>query len=165
MLQIREVAQSDFERIDELYDQARAFMFSYGNTTQWTNGFPNSSTLIPAMDKHQAFVCFDDEKDSKVVGVFVLADDEPVYTQDTVKWTIDAPYVVIHRLASEPGSGAGQFIFRHVMENYPYIRVDTGESNKPMLHLMDKLGFKYTGTVFYDRPGGGIRVAYDYVRP
>lgn len=165
MLQIREVTKTDFERIDELYDQARSFMASYGNATQWTNGFPNSSTLIPAMEKHQAFVCFDDAADNKVVGVFVLADDEPAYTQDSVKWNSDQPYVVIHRLASESGSGAGQFIFRNVMANNAYIRVDTHENNKPMLHLMDKLGFKYTGTVFYDRPGGGIRVAYDYIRP
>ncbi len=164
MLQIREVTPNDFERIDELYDQARIFMASQGNATQWVNGFPNSSTLIPAMEKHQAFVCYDDA-DNTVVAVYVLADDESAYTQDTVKWNSDQPYVVIHRLAAQPGSGAGQFIFRHVMTNYAYIRVDTHENNKPMLHLMDKLGFKYTGTVFYDRPGGGTRVAYDYIRP
>lgn len=165
MLQIRFATKEDLPRIDELFDGAREFMAKNGNPTQWTNGFPNSTTVEPFIAKGEAYVCFDDEKDNKVMAVYVLSSVEPAYDQDTVTWNSNQPFVVIHRLASESGSGAGTFIFKKVMADHPYVRIDTHEDNKPMLHLMDKLGFMYTGKVFYDRAGGGWRVCYDYVRP
>lgn len=165
MLKIRLAKESDFARIDELFDEARTYMASYGNTTQWTNGFPNSSTLVDALAKNEAFVCIEDSQNDLVVGVFVLSNYEPVYHQLDGQWQADRNYVVIHRLATASGFGAGQFIFNEVMKNHDYIRVDTHKNNKPMLHIMDKLGFKYIGVVQYERPGGdGERVCYDYLK-
>lgn len=165
MLKIRLATQNDFSRIDELYDGARSYMASYGNTTQWTNGFPNSATLVDALNKDEAFVCVDDSKDNLVVGVFVLSHDEPAYHQLDGQWSSNDDYVVIHRLAAMPGCGAGQFIFNEVMSKHNYIRIDTHKNNKPMIHIFEKLGFKYIGVVMYERPGGdGERVCYDYLK-
>lgn len=162
MLTIRLACVEDLPRIDELFDQARAYMVSYGNTTQWTNGFPNSSTLQEPLAKGEAFVCC---HESLVVGVFVLSHEESVYHQLDGKWSADRPYVVIHRLATAPGYGAGQFIFQEVLKQHDYIRVDTHKANKPMLHIMDKLGFKHIGDVVYERPGGdGVRICFDYLK-
>lgn len=165
MLKIRPACKEDFARIDELFDEARAYMISYGNPTQWTNGFPNSSTLEEPLAKGEAFVCYDDEHNDLVVGVFVLSHEESVYHQLDGKWSADRPYVVIHRLATASGFGAGQFIFNEVMKNHDYIRVDTHKANKPMLHIMEKLGFKHIGDVIYERPGGdGVRICFDYLK-
>lgn len=162
MLTIRLATLEDYPRIDELFDEARSYMASIGNTTQWTNGFPDSSCLNEALSKNEAFVCC---KDDLVVGVFVVSPYEPAYHQLDGQWSADRDYAVIHRLATAPGYGAGQFIFRHVMDQHDYVRVDTHRANKPMIHIMEKLGFKYIGVVMYDRPGGdGERVCYDWMR-
>lgn len=162
MLYIRLATESDFPRIDELFEQARAFMAANGNKTQWTNGFPNAELLRPAMQEDNAFVCVDGEE---VVGVYCLATTEKAY--DNLKggqWQSNQPFVVIHRMATVSGKGVGTFIINHVMKDHPYVRIDTHADNKPMLGLLSKIGFKYCGTVFYDRVGGGERVALDYLR-
>lgn len=161
-LMIRPATKDDLSRMDELFAAARSYMASYGNTTQWTDNFPNSTLIVPAIESGHAFVCCDQEN-GEVLGVYTLSHDEPAYQKlEGGVWSSDEPYVVIHRLACVPGRGVGKFIFRNVMAQYPYIRLDTHEHNMPMLHLMQVLNFKYCGQVFYSRPGGGWRVAYDW---
>lgn len=165
MLQIRDANESDLPRIDEIFEMCRKFMAENGNPTQWTQGFPNSSQVAPEIAKRRAFVVFNDSNPDKVLGVFTLGSYEPAYDKLEGTWSSNDAYVVVHRLAGEQGHGIGKFVFKHVMDKYPYIRIDTHKNNKPMLGLMDKLGFKYCGTVQYVRPGGdGERVAYDYHR-
>ena len=53
---------------------------------------------------------------------------------------------------------------QQMQEKYDNIRIDTHQDNVPMCSLLRKLGFKHCGTVFYDRPGGGERVAFDWVK-
>lgn len=165
MLQIRAAREEDLTRIDEIFEKSRQFMAENGNPTQWTQGFPNSSQIAPEIAKSRAFVLFDDANPDLVVGVFTLGSYESAYDKLEGTWSYNEPYVVVHRLAGERGYGIGKFVFNHVMEKYPYIRIDTHKNNKVMLGLMDKLNFKYCGIVRYERPGGdGERVAYDYHR-
>lgn len=161
-LAIRNATEQDFPRIDELFNNARAFMVANGNLTQWTNGFPNAQAISKEVENKHAFVCYDEET-GEVVGVYTLANYEPAYDQIKEKWSADQDYVVIHRLATVQGKGVGKFIFKYLINLYPYIRIDTHEDNKPMLHLMDVIGFKFCGTVYYEHASGGYRVAYDLI--
>ena len=171
MLSIRPATPDDNVRIDELFAQARAFMAQNGNPTQWTNGFPNAAMLQDGMREGLVFVCCDDAPQAdagsgEVVGVYALSFSEPAY--DNLKggqWQKDAPYVVVHRMATVSGKGVGTFIIKELQKQYDYIRIDTHEQHVPMCQLLKKLGFVYCGTVFYSRLGGGERVAFDYVQP
>lgn len=168
MLAIRPATSADNAAIDYLYQQAREFMAANGNPTQWVGNFPNSSILQDDMKAGNVFVCCDlqENGESPVVGVYALATTEPVYNNlKGGKWQKNDPFVVIHRMATKQGKGVGSFIFREIQKQYPYIRIDTHEDNVPMRSLLQKLGFVYCGLVFYSRPNGGERVAYDYVRP
>lgn len=168
MLAIRPATPADNAAIDHLYQQAREFMAAHGNPTQWTGNFPNAAILQDAMKAGNVFVCCEQQEngDSPVVGVYALSTTEPAYDNlKGGKWQKDEPFVVIHRVATEQGKGVGSFIFREIQKQYPYIRIDTHEVNVPMRRMLEKIGFVYCGTVFYDRLGGGERVAYDYVRP
>lgn len=169
MLSLRVATPADNERIDELFAQARAFMIAHGNPNQWQPGFPNAAMLQEAMAQKQAFVCLDDavsDPKEQIVGVFTLSFSEPAYDNlQGGKWHgPNDHYAVIHRMACASGHGAGTFIMKKMQEQYDHIRIDTHKDNVPMCSLLRKLGFQYCGTVFYDRPGGGERVAFDWVK-
>lgn len=166
MLHLRLATHADLPRIDEIFNEARKFMQSYGNFAQWANGYPNSEVFIPAIAEGKGYVCYDDSTtDNTVVGMFMIAHDEPVYDSPTCKWHGNEDYIVVHRLAALPGTGAGQYILNTLKLHYHNIRIDTHEYNKPMLHILDKLGFEPTGSVFYDCRNGGTRLTFDYVAP
>ncbi len=166
LLNIRKATANDLNRIDELFEGARQYMYAHNNFNQWKNGFPSQSDVVPALEAGELYVVVDEGQPHEVVGTFVLSDYEPVYDQlQDGTWQADLPYKVIHRMATVQDRGVGTFIFKLLQAQYPYLRIDTHADNKTMHNLALKLGFKHVGKVFYDSRNSGWRECYDYLRP
>ena len=73
-------------------------------------------------------------------------------------WKSDLPYAVVHRMAisgAYRGHGIASIAFQLIEElciqNGIYsVRVDTDEKNAIMRHVLEKNGFDYCGTIWFD---------------
>ncbi len=87
----------------------------------------------------------------------ISLDGEPVYKDIEGKWSNDLPYVIVHRLAiadeMKRQGMAKQFMLQAEevsrKKGVYNFRVDTKYDNAYMLRLIDTLGFKYCGEVYY----------------
>lgn len=90
----------------------------------------------------------------------VVFDGEPAYDALEGKWLSEQPYVAVHRLAVA-GGFAGRGLAQHFLQEAAKLavsmgihsfKVDTNHDNVQMLHILDKLGFSFCGTVRYESP-------------
>lgn len=84
---------------------------------------------------------------------------EPTYSGGNCTWLSDAPYLTLHRVASDGTTGgilaaAVGFAAERGLD----IRIDTHADNAPMRHLLPALGFTLCGTIYL--ADGSPRLAY-----
>jgi RimJ/RimL family protein N-acetyltransferase len=130
---------------------------------QWQTGYPDEACIQNDIENKKGFFV---ERDGVKIGYLCIDfDGEAAY--DTLKgtWGTEEPYVVVHRMAfSEKarGKGLSSEVFRLVEEyskdKVHSFRVDTDEDNQIMKHILDKNGFTYRGTIWFDN---SVKIAYD----
>ncbi len=158
-LLIRPARDEDVPAILALYDAAHDVMARSGNPTQWDQGYPGP-TDIEADRAHDAL--FVAEQDGEVSAVLCYAPGpDPTYAQIEGAWLNDAPYHVVHRIASREGSGIGRACLAWACGQGDDVRIDTHEDNAPMRHVLTELGFVECGTIICDK--GTPRVAYQHL--
>ena len=148
-MNIRPARESELPRLMELFDTARAYMRKNGNTVQWVNGYPSEDLIRQDIAQDRAFVV---EEDGVVEAVFCYLAGRHVEPTYAVvyggAWPDDAPYGVIHRLASSGKlRGVMGFCAGWALSRCPVLRVDTHESNATMRAAMARLGFTECGTI------------------
>ena len=148
-MQIRPARESELPRLMELFDTARAYMRRNGNTVQWVNGYPSEDLIRHDIAQNRAFVV---EENGTVEAVFCYLAGrhvEPTYAViHGGAWPDDAPYGVIHRLASSGKlRGVMGFCADWALSRCPVLRVDTHESNATMRAAMARLGCAERGTI------------------
>ncbi len=144
---IRPARPDELPRLMELYDAARRFMRSRGNAVQWVGGYPSRELIAAGIDSGEQYVC---EADGHIVATFWFAvAPEPTYAEIDGAWLDDAPYGVVHRLASD-GSvrGVGAHCLDWSLAQCGNIRVDTHSDNHVMQALLDRLGFTRCGVIY-----------------
>ena len=78
----------------EIYERARKFMVSTGNTNQWTNGYPSRQILTEDIENNEMYV-LEDEDGIQASFVFYCGID-PCYNKIyDGQWLNDEPYGVI----------------------------------------------------------------------
>lgn len=158
---IRKATERDIPAALALFSAAKAIMRSDGNATQWDKGYPNEDIVRSDISKGGAYIV---EHEGVAVGYFaMLPSPEPTYSSIIGKWLDDAaPYLVIHRVASTPGSHG---IFKEVIEYAASVsanlRVDTHRDNHIMRHVIEKAGFTYCGIIHI--ADGSERLAYQKI--
>jgi RimJ/RimL family protein N-acetyltransferase len=158
---IRKTKPNDQTEVLFLYEQARSYMHSHGNVTQWI-GYPNDKSLKEDMAKGMSYVVEDDSK--AIVGTFALMKEpDPNYQEIDGAWLSKGPYVTVHRIASSQ-KGVGTYIFKELLKQYKDIRVDTHKDNARMRALLVKMGFSYCGVIKLITSDGSERLAYELVR-
>ena len=160
MTAVRLAAAADLDEIVLLYDQARAFMRSYGNVTQWPDYYPALEDAQADLEKGVLYVA---ENDGQIVGTFVMMpgpDATYAYIENGA-WRSDTPYGVIHRVASR-GGGVLAAALAFAGERFDHIRMDTHADNAPMRHLLEKQGFSHRGTIYVEN--GTPRMAFDLLK-
>ena len=162
----RKAEMADFDPIWEIIQQAKAQMRQLG-TFQWDATYPLPDDIRRDIQEGVGFVmCVD--KQVAVYGVISFK-GEPVYEQIADSWSNALPYVVVHRLAVADGMKrrglAGQFMLRAEAlsrrEGVYGFRVDTKADNQYMLRLLESLGFRLCGKVYYRN--GNERLAFEKI--
>lgn len=133
---------------------------------QWQDGYPNPGTLETDLEQGYAYVL--EENGELLLYVAVIFEPEPAYAAIEGQWLTDGPYMVLHRVAASPkaiGRNIGTIFFRMAEDlcrahGVPSIKVDTNFDNKPMLRILEKLGYTYCGEVYFR---GSARRAYEKV--
>lgn len=110
---IRKTLDTDIPAVMAIYDAARSFMRAHGNATQWPEGTPSDEQLKSDIAAGGSYVC---EEDGRVVATFAFLPG-PDSSYDVIEdgqWHSDAPYAVLHRVASDGtthGVAAAMFAF------------------------------------------------------
>lgn len=139
--------REDLPHLMELYDAARAFMRSRGNTVQWVGGYPSRELILEGIESGDQYVC---THDGRIVATFWFAvRPEPTYAEIyDGSWLDDAPYGVVHRLASDGSvKGVGEMCLEWCLDRCGNIRVDTHRDNAVMQDLLLRIGYEKCGVI------------------
>lgn len=156
---IRPTELKDLPLVMGIYEYARSFMRANGNATQWVNGYPSEELIRQEIEDNHSFVCIGEQGEIAGTFCFILGDD-PTYRQIYEgAWLNDAPYGVIHRMATNgKWKGVADACFDWCMEKSDNIRVDTHKDNLVMQHILEKRGFRRCGIIYVK--DGTERIAY-----
>lgn len=157
-LTVRLACPADIEELMRVFEAARRFMQRTGNTRQWINGYPQRELIEREIDSGHCYVV---EAAQGVVGTFCfIPSPDPTYTYiEEGSWPDEAPYCVIHRLASDGRCrGIGQCCIDWCAERASHLRADTHADNKGMQQLLLRNGFVRCGIIYVSN--GTPRIAY-----
>ena len=157
-LTFRPAVAGDLPQLLQIFADARTFMRTHGNPSQWPDSYPGRDRLAAEIARG---VCHVVEGDGAIQAVFCLiAGDDPTYhVIEDGAWPEDVPYATIHRMASAGRvPGIGRFCIRWCLEQGLPIRADTHADNVYMQRALESCGFTRCGTIFTE--DGSPRWAY-----
>lgn len=148
---------SDLDEIMQIYARARQVMAENGNPTQWGDSYPSRELVEHDICTNRLFVYM---VHGKMMAVFTLMlREDPTYAEIEGEWLNDAPYGVMHRLASAGSCpGMGKAVLEWCAQRCGNLRADTHEDNKIMQHVLEKNGFVRCGIIHVE--DGTPRIAY-----
>lgn len=161
-MQFRKAILDEVDRILEIMDSARAFQRSLG-FRQWEDGYPSRAIIINDIEQGDAYVLV---ADGIIVAYSVLTIGDDAYDSLPDTWMYAGEYGVVHRIAVAPEARGGG-ISRELFAAYEavfaesgvnIIRIDTGENNVIMRHLLGKYGYESRGLRLFD---WGPRMAFE----
>ena len=163
MRRLRAAALSEVELAMDIINQAKAHLRAQG-IDQWQTGYPDRDCLERDVRTGKGYFL---EEDGIPLGYLCVDfDGEPAYEALEGEWLTDGPYVVVHRMAvadGECGKGVAAEFLRHAEEmarerGIGAFRIDTNHDNRPMLRLLERMGFTLCGKVVYR---SGERLAFE----
>lgn len=168
-MKIRQTTIFDLPDLMDMFEYGRKYQRELGNHYQWRNGEPSRETLQGDIQKETSYVGIVDEHDhtdvpkGTIVATFNLSPEEQAVFETLTEgeWLSDEPYFTIQRMCSNGKlKGASQSCIKWILERYSNLRIYTHETNKPMIHIVEKYGFTYCGDI---HPSDGEpRKAYQY---
>lgn len=150
-MEIRNAHKEEIEEIMEIYAQAREFMKKTGNPNQWgLTSWPPRALIEKDIQQKKSYVLIDQDAIQAVFFYDYGKDIEDTYKEITDgAWLSDAPYGVVHRIASAHRSkAAGETCIRWALQQCHNVRIDTHADNKIMQHVLQKIGFHYCGIIY-----------------
>lgn len=157
-MEIRHTTYEDLPRLLRLYEDARQFMRSHGNLSQWSGGYPPEALLRRDIEEGCGYICTQGE-DIAAAFYFRLGIDPTYERIEKGQWPDEEPYGVIHRIASSGHiKGAASFCVSWCAARCQNLRIDTHEDNYVMQNFLKKNGFAYCGIIYTD--DGTPRLAY-----
>lgn len=165
-MEIRLAHPNEISQISVLLDDAKAYLAASGSS-QWQggNGYPNQDDVFEDILENRAYVGLIEGQVVSYAAVYLGNQAEYSAIYDG-KWKHDNYiYVTFHRIAVADdyrGQGVAQTFLQGLIEGHKGtdFRCDTHEKNKPMQHILEKLGFVYCGKV----PIDGERLAYQKIK-
>lgn len=156
---IRPAEPGDLDALLAVYASARAYMCLHGNPSQWGDDYPSPALLEEDIRRGRLYV--DADERGAVHGAFAfLPGDDPTYARiEGGSWLSDAPYGVIHRVASD-GRMPGVFhrCAAFCRARCANLRIDTHHDNHTMQRLIEGAGFRRCGVIYVE--DGSPRIAY-----
>ena len=161
-MEIRKALLGDLPRMMEIYADARAYMRSHGNPTQWTGGYPSEERIREDIARGESWLCMED---GEILGVFCFfIHNDPTY--DAIyegSWLNEESYGVIHRIAvARHRRGVASFCYDFALSGCSNLRIDTHRDNVPMQRSLEKNGFHRCGIICLQN--GDPRIAFHKCR-
>lgn len=147
-MKIRKANMADLDILLKMYENARTFMASHGNPTQWGNSYPSRALLAQDIEEGNSYAC---EEHSIIIAAFYYKEgkDNTYAKIYNGQWLSGQPYGVVHRIISDGTiRGAASFCLNWAFGQCGNLRIDTHRDNIVMQHIMDKNGFKYCGIIY-----------------
>ena len=156
---IRQSTPGDIDCIMPVYEQARDFMRSRGNTSQWTGGYPSRDIIMEDIAHGYHYIGEDEDGEILMVFSFIVGADPTYALIEGGEWLNDAPYGTIHRIAST-GLKGGMLreCVRFCSRFADNIRIDTHADNGEMQRAIKHSGFAYCGIIHL--ADGSPRIAF-----
>lgn len=157
-MEIRGAQLSDLVEIMRIYRSAKEYMDATGNPTQWKNGYPSEDIVYNDIANKKLYVICDCDE---VHAVFYFAIEEEITYRKIFggAWKSDAPYGVIHRVASDGKiRGVVEKCVTYCKGYINNLRIDTHERNLPMQKALERVGFERCGIIYLEN--GDERIAY-----
>lgn len=157
-MKIRTATLKDLDSILCIYEHARSFMEAHGNPTQWGTTYPPVDMIKHDIQNGNVYVC---EEHAHAIAVFYYAfeNDDTYTTIYNGNWLNNAPYGVVHRIASTGTvKGVASFCLNWAFSQCHNLKIDTHQDNLVMQRLLAKLEFKKCGVILTD--DGSSRIAY-----
>ncbi len=63
-MEIRKSQLTDLDTLMKMYENARSFMSSHGNPTQWGNTYPPKPLVAKDIEEGCSYVCIEQDKES-----------------------------------------------------------------------------------------------------
>ena len=158
---IKKASVGDIEAIMRIYEEARSFMRSMGNASQWGEAHPRRDMIESDIENGDLYVCADHADPGEILGVFCYKEyDDPTYRQIFGgAWLNSEPYGVVHRLAgARKARGIGALCLDWCEKRCNNIRIDTHRDNAVMLKVLEKAGYTLCGTIYV--ADGSERLAF-----
>lgn len=158
-MEIKNAKTEDIEEIMEVFDAAKRFMRDTGNDKQWVDGYPSKELILSNIRSGGFYVCLSD--DGEMVGVFYFkVEEDPTYAKiEDGEWLNDAPYGVVHRIASNgKQKGIADCCLQWCFGQCPNIRVDTHRDNVVMQRILERNDYKRCGIIYV--ANGTERIAF-----
>jgi len=147
-MNIRQAKVNDIEMIMPVFDEARRFMEASGNPNQWINGYPSKDLIVSNINAGDFYVCL---SDASIIGVFYFHIGVDV-TYNTIyggSWLNDAPYGVVHRIASNGRQKRlSDTVYDWCLQQCGNLRIDTHRENVVMQNSLRRNGFLYCGVIY-----------------
>lgn len=157
-MEIRRSKLADLDVLLKMYDNARMFMTSHGNPTQWGSAYPPKPLLAEDIENGNSYVCIEH---GKIVATFYYKEgrDDTYVKIYNGQWLDESPYGVVHRITSDGTiKGAASFCLNWALNQCRNLKIDTHRNNVVMQHMLDKNGFTYCGIIYAE--DGSERLAY-----
>lgn len=159
---IRPTRLEELDEVIPFYDRARQFMVATGNANQWINGYPAAEDIRRDILNGNSYVFVNEDKELEGIFTFIQGEDPNYRIIEKGAWLNDAPYGVIHRIAS---CGRVKRIMDICLKwcaaRCSNLRVDTHKDNKVLQNILHKNGFTYCGIIYVSN--GTERLAFQRV--
>lgn len=147
---IRQATPQDIDAIADILQQSVPLMQAAGNR-QWDGEYPNRRRFL---DDIAAGTLYVTEAEGAVAG-FVCANTELPPEYDAVPWQTSGAAMALHRMAVSPqfrGRGLALELVRSCetlgkAQGFDCIHTDTNSKNAPVNALLNKLGYRFCGTI------------------
>lgn len=148
-LHVRQARPADVDDLMRVFAAAREFMARSGNPNQWTDGYPGRELVEADVAAGRQWVVADAAGHVAGTFCFLPGPEEAYAVIEQGQWPGDAPYWVIHRVASD-GSRHGVFgcMMAWCAERATVLRADTHADNRIMQRLLERNGFVRCGIIY-----------------
>ena len=157
-MEIRKTRPEELDEVMEIYAYARQFMAEHGNAGQWGTTKPGREEVAADIEQGHSYVCVEQ---GEIAAVFYYKEGvDPTYVKIYEgAWVNDAPYGVVHRIASAGKvKGAGSFCLNWAFQQCGNLKIDTHRDNTVMQNTLKKNGFVQCGIIYLE--DGDERLAY-----
>lgn len=159
---IRKATYPEIPLLMKIFEGAKVIMRDSGNLKQWSGNYPTEEIISRDIDAGNCYVLC--EGDVIIGTMALIPGPDPTYVVIDGEWPDEAPYYVIHRIAtSAPGRNTARYMldwaFDHIIsKGCKVIRIDTHKDNCIMKHILNRYGFSMCGVIRLE--DGAPRDAY-----